>query len=307
MKIGINQFCWPMDRSLKDVLHSSAELGFDSFEVCFTAADGASGGGVTDALGISRYHNPLLNMHSTDEDVRALGRMAQDCGITIGSIGGIVSFSIYPLTAEDEATAQKSEYALKKMLDAARILGASTVLVIPGMLTAGMDYRRAYDLVQGRLAKLADYAPEINLALENVWNNFLYSPLELKRFVEETGRKNLGVYFDVANALRFGYPQQWIRTLGRLIKQVHLKDYRLSIDNINAFTNLLDGDVDYPEVVCALADVGFDGAAVVELVPPVRFLVEESLKYARQTAEKLFSARFQRCGASAKSTSQRQK
>lgn len=293
MKLGVNQFCWPMSWSVGEVLRSAAKLGYERMEICFTAADGATpGGGVTDALDISGYHNPLLNMHSTEAEIRTLGHMAEDCGISIGSVGGIVSFSIYPLTAEDEVTAEKSEYALKKMLDGARILGASTILVIPGMLTEEMDYPAAYDRVQERLARLADYAPDIDLAIENVWNNFLYSPLELNRLVDETGRSNLGIYFDVANAKRFGYPQQWIRTMGKRIKQVHLKDYRMSVDNINGFTNLLDGDVNYPEVVRALAETGFDGTAVVELTPPAHYLVEQTLRYAKDTARSLFSAYY---------------
>ena len=128
MKLGVNQFCWPMSWSVEEVLRSAAKLGYERMEICFTAADGAApGGGVTVALDISGYHNPLLNMHSTEAEIRTLGHMAEDCGISIGSVGGIVSFSIYPLTAEDEATAEKSEYALKKMLDGARILGASTI------------------------------------------------------------------------------------------------------------------------------------------------------------------------------------
>lgn len=290
MKIGINQFCWPTTYDVHDALRSSKALGYDSFEACFTAAGAGSGGGVTDALDISGYHNRLLHMDASEADIRALGRLAEDSGISIDSVGGIVSFSIYPLTAEDTATAQKSEYALKKMLDAARILGASAILVIPGMLTGDMDYAAAYGRVQERIAALAEYAPEIDLAIENVWNNFLYSPLELARFVDEIGRGNVGIYFDVANARRFGYPQQWIRTLGGRIKRLHLKDYRMSIDNINAFTNLLDGDVDWPAVARALSDVGYGGIANVELIPPARHFVDQTLDHARRAAERILNA-----------------
>ena len=68
-----------------------------------------------------------------------------------------------------------------------------------------------------------------------------------------------GICFDIANARRFGYPEQWIRTLGGRILEFHCKDYRMSVDNINGFTNLLDGDVNYPAVVAAIRDIGFDG------------------------------------------------
>lgn len=242
---------------------------------------------MTDALDISGYHNRLLNTNSTDADVSELKKLADDTGIRISSVGGIVSFTIYPLTAQDPQTARKSMDAVKKMLDSARILGADTVLVIPGMLTADMEYQAAYDLAQERVARLAAHAPDIQLAVENVWNGMLYSPLEMSRFVDETGCGNVGVYFDIANARRFGWPQQWIRTLGRRIRQFHCKDYRMAVDTINGFTNLLDGDVDWPEVVGAIRETGYDGEMVVELVPPARHLVENTLVYAQSTLREL--------------------
>ena len=198
-------------------------------------------------------------------------------------MGGIVSFSIYPLTAQDGAVAQKSMDAVRRMLDAAQALGAPSALVIPGMVTEEMDYRRAYDTAQARVAELAGYAPSVGLMIENVWNNMLYSPLELAAFVDGTGRDNVGVCFDLANARRFGYPEQWIRTLGRRILEFHCKDYRVSVDNISGFTNLLDGDVNYPAVMRAIRDVGFDGDLIVELIPPAHYLVDQTLRHARET------------------------
>ncbi len=289
MKIGINQFSFPTSYDVKDALTAAARLGYKSFEACFTASDAATGGGgVADALDISAYHNRLFHLHSTHRELLELKAMADDAGISIDSVGGIVSFSIYPLTATDASTADKSMDAMKKMLDGAQTLGASTALIIPGMLTEDMDYAAAYTRVQKRVAALAAFAPEVTLAIENVWNNFLYSPLELNRFVDEIQRDNVGIYFDVANARRFGYPQQWIRTMGKRVKALHLKDYRMSIDNINAFTNLLDGDVNYPEVAKALTEIGFTGTANVELIPPARYHVETTLAYARNTAEQIF-------------------
>lgn len=288
MNIGVNQFCFPMTYDVRDAIAAAKRLGFDSIEVCFTAADGARpGGGVTDALDISGYHNRLLNMSSTKSDLKELRAIAGDNGIRISSVGGIVSFSIYPLTSTDPSVAEKSMDAVKKMLDAARELGADTVLVIPGMLTAGMRYEAAYDLAQQRVAELAAYAPDIQLAIENVWNGMLYSPLEMSRFVDGTGCANVGVYFDIANARRFGWPEQWIRTLGKRIRKFHCKDYRMSVDTINGFTNILDGDVDWPAVIAAIREIGYAGDLVVELVPPAHYLVENTLAYAQATLKTL--------------------
>jgi len=279
-----------MSYDVRDALEASKRLGFDSIELCLTAGKGgadSAGGGVTDALDISSYFNRLLNVDSSEQDMCELKNMADDIGIRVGSIGGIVSFSIYPLNSPDEAVAQKSMDAVKKMLDAARILGADTALVIAGMVTPDMRYEWAYETAQKRVAELAAYAPEINLGIENVWNGMLYSPLELNRFVDETGCDNVGIYFDIANARRFGSPENWIRCMGKRIKSFHCKDYRMSLDNINAFTNILDGDVNYPECIKAIREIGYDGDLVVELAPPAHYLVENTLKYAQDTLRTL--------------------
>lgn len=242
---------------------------------------------MTDALDISGYYNRLLNTGSSEKDMLALKAMADDIGVRVGSIGGIVSFSIYPLTSPDAQIAGKSMDAVKKMLDAAQILGADTVLLIAGMVTPEMRYEWAYETAQKRAAELATYAPEIALGIENVWNGMLYSPMEMNRFVDETGCANLGIYFDIANARRFGSPENWIRCMGKRIKKFHCKDYRMSLDNINAFTNILDGDVNYPECIKAMGEIGYDGDLVVELTPPAHYLVENTLKYAQDTLKTL--------------------
>ena len=159
--------------------------------------------------------------------------------------------------------------------------------MIPGVATEDMAYEEAYTTAQERVSELADYAPSVGLMIENVWNNMLYSPLELARFVDEMGRKNVGICFDIANARRFGYPEQWIRTLGGRILEFHCKDYRMSVDNINGFTNLLDGDVNYPAVMAAIRDIGFDGDLIVELIPPAHHLVERTLRHALETLREL--------------------
>ena len=173
------------------------------------------------------------------------------------------------------------------MLDAAQTLGAGSILVIPGIATEDLRYEQAYETAQTRVAQLADYAPGIQLMIENVWNNMLYSPLEMARFVDEMGKDNVGICFDIANARRFGSPEQWIRTLGKRVRELHCKDYRMSIDNINGFTNILDGDVNYPAVFAAAREIGFDGNWVVELIPPAHYMVDRTLRHALEALRAL--------------------
>ena len=216
-----------------------------------------------------------------------LRRISEDVGLPVCSVGGIISFSIYPLTAQDPSIAQKSMDAVRRMLDAAQTLGAGSILVVPGIATEDLRYEQAYETAQTRVAQLADYAPGIQLMIENVWNNMLYSPLEMARFVDEMGKENVGICFDIANARRFGSPEQWMRTLGRRIRELHCKDYRMSIDNINGFTNILDGDVNYPAVLAAAREIGFDGSWVVELIPPAHCMVDRTLRHALETLRAL--------------------
>lgn len=289
MKIGINQFCFPGCMDVEESLQCAKDMGYDTFEVCLTVGKGYSNTsfGVTDVLDISGYYNELCNINSTEHDFMTLKKKADETGMKISSVGGIVSFSIFPLSSPDEKIAQKSMDAVKKMVDAARILEADTVLVIPGMITEDMEYIETYERVRQRVADIAEYAGNINIALENVWNYFLYSPMEFRRFVDEIGRKNVGIYFDIANARRFGYPEQWIRTFSHRIRGIHVKDYRMSVDNIHGFTNILDGDVDYRKVMEALTEVKYDGPLTVELIPPAHDFVDQTLMHARRVCEML--------------------
>ena len=102
------------------------------------------------------------------------------------------------------------------------------------------------------------------LGIENVWNRFLYSPLEFRRFIEEINHPNVKAYFDVGNIHFLGFPQQWIRHLSDLIVCVHVKDFlRSSLQ----FRQLLEGDVPWPEVMKALREIGYDGFLNVEVSP----------------------------------------
>ena len=105
------------------------------------------------------------------------------------------------------------------------------------------------------------------IAVENVWNKFLLSPLEMREFIDNFNTSQVGVYFDVGNVLLTGYPDQWIRILGSRIKRVHIKDFKLSVGNPDGFVDLLDGDVDFEAVKQALSEINYDGYVTAEMIP----------------------------------------
>jgi L-ribulose-5-phosphate 3-epimerase len=97
-----------------------------------------------------------------------------------------------------------------------------------------------------------------------VWNMLLLSPLELRDFLDKVGSPRVGSYFDVGNAVASGYPEQWIKILGSRIARVHFKDFKRDVATLDGFCDLLDGDTDYPAVMMALREVGYDGPVTAE-------------------------------------------
>ena len=287
---GINQFCWPDSVSLKDCISQASRLEYESFEVCMTDIQSPTAHNINaDRLGIADYFNPLFNTKSNFNDYKEIKSIADGEGIKISSIGSILTFTGYPITSKDKNVVSKGIDCIVKMVEAAQFFGADTVLVIPGVMTPDMDYQGGYDRAQNAISKAAVSAKACNvtLAIENVWNNYLTSPLEIKSFVEQINSDYVGVYFDVANAKIFGHPEQWIKILGTRIKKLHIKDFRSSVGNINGFTNLLDGDVNYPNVFKALKSIAYDGELVVELIPPPSYCGNEYLQSASNILSKL--------------------
>ena len=103
--------------------------------------------------------------------------------------------------------------------------------------------------------------------MENVWNKFLLSPLEFKDFIDKVDSPFVGIYLDVGNVVYTGYPEQWIKILGKRIKKVHFKDFRRSIGNINGFVDLLSGDVNFPAVMRAFTTTGYNDYVIAEMMP----------------------------------------
>jgi L-ribulose-5-phosphate 3-epimerase len=131
---------------------------------------------------------------------------------------------------------------------------------------------------------LAPYAQAagVSIGVENVWNKFLLSPLEMKRFLDEINSPFVGAYFDVGNIIYIGYPDQWIRILGQKhIKRIHFSDARSEQAGLGMFVDLLAGDVDFAAVMTALRDIGYDGWITVEFLPNYKCFPYQAITNAR--------------------------
>ncbi|MCX7824458.1 MAG: sugar phosphate isomerase/epimerase, partial [Verrucomicrobiae bacterium] len=148
------------------------------------------------------------------------------------------------------------------------------------------QYQRSLDALH-RCARVAE-KHKVTLCLENVWNKFLLSPLEMREFIDKLGSDCVGAYFDVGNVVLYGYPQDWIRTLGKRIVRVHIKDFKPVIGNINGFCNLLDGDVNWKAVMAELRALRYDGLCTVE-VPAYRQSPEGCLRDWSSKLDQIFA------------------
>jgi len=175
----------------------------------------------------------------------------------------------FPLSSGDRDVVNRSVAGMEASLRNAALWGAETVLLVPAVVDATTSYQDAWTrsqrVIRERLLPLARELKVI-VAVEEVWNKFLLSPIEFARYVDELDSPWVKAYFDVGNVVFYGFPQDWIRTLGSRIAKVHLKDFQLDRPN-GKFTwrNIGEGDIDWLEVRRAFADVGYRGCFTTEV------------------------------------------
>jgi len=227
-----------------------------------------------DGIELSLNEEGEISLNSTEKDILKIKEIAQNEGIEIASLATGLYWS-YPVTSSDPAIRQKSKDIVRKQLEIAALLGTNGILVVPGAV-AGLapdsevvQYDVAYERALEAFIELKEDAEsyKVSIGLENVWNKFLLSPLEMRDFVDKIDSPYVGVYFDVGNVIYTGYPEHWIRILGKRIKKVHFKDFRREVGTLAGFVDLLAGDVNFPEVVKALEEVGYNDYVIAEMIP----------------------------------------
>lgn len=193
---------------------------------------------------------------------KRMGKLAREAGVPIHSIvyGGWGA----PFSDPNPKTIEKGLSGMETALRSAKALGASVVLLVPAIVNEKVGYGDAYKRSQEHIRKLLPLAKELKviIAVENVWNKFLLSPLEFARYVDEFDSPWLRAYFDVGNVIIYGYAQDWIRELGKRIVKIHLKDFKRKGYQ---WKTLLEGDVNWLEVRRALNEIGYDGYLTPEL------------------------------------------
>lgn len=263
MKKGISIWSFP-EGTLAKTFALAADAGFEGVEVALDEGAGE------------------ITLESTEKELLEVKRQAKESGIELYSVASGLYWS-YFLNDTDETIRTKAQDIVKKQLETAATLGCDSILVIPGCVNAEfaapgkvMDYETCYNRSLESIMKVKQYAEEykVNIGLENVWNKFLLSPMEMRDFIDKIGSDYVGSYLDIGNTLANGYPEHWIRTLGNRIKKVHFKDYRMEAGGLHGFVDLLAGDVNYPAVMKELEQIGYDGWVTAEMIPNYKYHTE---------------------------------
>ncbi|MBQ2890159.1 MAG: sugar phosphate isomerase/epimerase [Clostridia bacterium] len=274
MKKGISIWSFA-ETDLKKCMLLAKDAGFDGIELALD-------------------EHGMVSMDSTEEDIKKVKAMADEIGLELYSLASGLYWT-YNYTSANEENVKKAKEITKKQLQVAAWLGCDTILVVPGAVEVAFDpgeiveYDTAYERALSALRELAPVAEKlgVHIGVENVWNRFLLSPMEMAQFIDEVGSEYVGSYFDVGNVLFSGYPEQWIKILNKRIKKVHFKDYRRAAGDLHGFVDLLAGEVNWPNVMAQFDKIGYDGWVTAEMLPPYTHYPEAILYNTSYSMDKI--------------------
>jgi len=243
-------------KPITEAMQEAKDLGFDAIEVAI-----ASKG--------------VLTHKTTQAQCEIILAESQKIGIEISGVASGENWFCSPTSNEFDIRNKSIDFT-HKALQITKWLGTDAYLYIPGAVDVFflpeaevIPYDFCYERAREAIRQILSSADKtgVTICIENVWNKFLLSPLEMRDFIDSFNSEMVGVYFDVGNVLLTGYPEQWIRILGKRIKRVHVKDFKRSIGTVEGFVDLLEGDVNFQTVKEALVDIGYDGYVTAELLP----------------------------------------
>lgn len=277
MKKAMSIYAFPNEWDIKKVFTVAKKAGFDGVELDYGTES-------------------RLNPNTTDEELKEIRAIADEVGIELKSLSSGFSWFCSP-TSDDEETRIAAKALIKGLLYTAHKLGAESVLIVPGYCgvdsipgTPVVNYLDVYNRALEWMNEYKGLAEELNvdIAIENVGNKFLLSPLDMRNIIDQVNSPKVGCYFDVGNIMPIGYPEQWIKILRHRIKKLHFKDYDRSTGMVRSYVQLLKGNVDYTAVMEALKEIGYDGWATAEYTCPEGIEPEAYLKTVADAMENIF-------------------
>jgi len=265
MKKGLNAWAFAPEVAVRDAMKYAKQAGYDSIE-------------------LNLDEKGEIGMHTQAASLKKIATAAKRMKIEISSVSTGLYWA-YNMASDDADERKMAAKVLNKQIDTAAGLGCNAILVIPGTVRAPFGdkppvdpdkvWDRALEGIKSATAKAEDVG--VSIAIENVWNTFLLSATEMRDFIDACDSKAVGSYFDPANAIAFGIPQQWVRVLGKRIKRIHFKDFRRAVGNLDGFVHLLEGDMDYPSLMAELKAIRYNGYVTAEIFPYANGLWESQI------------------------------
>lgn len=241
MKYGLNQCGFPSE-SFSETCAIVAEAGYDGIEPNYT------------------LNGPLSQPAKREE----MMEVTSDFGLDIPSVSTTLHWE-YPLSSPDKDRRERGLEIGKAMIDAATTFDADEILIVPAVINEQTPYKEGYRNAVDSVQRLISYTDtrNVNVAIENVQNNFLPSPIEFRKFLNDVANAGTVVaYLDIGNAFRSGLPSRWIRVLEDWIAKIHVKDW---LQDSHRQTYPLQGDIDWKGVINAIADINYEGWIIAEV------------------------------------------
>ena len=260
---------------IKGISYLSFENGLSNNESIDSALIQTQSNGF-EALELSVSNEGVINTNLSESECSAIRQKINDSGVFVDSIATGMSWGISP-TSDDVEVRKNSIKLHQDAIRVASYLDCKALLFVPGVVKSPISpeivrYDRALDRLREAINQMLPIAEEldVDLCMENVWNGFFYSPIELRDFVDSFESDKLGVYLDIGNLIGYQqHPPHWIELLNSRIKRVQIKDFQENFDWTGSFSfcDLGAGDVPWKETVSALKSIQYKSTIIAEMLP----------------------------------------
>ncbi|WP_435189151.1 sugar phosphate isomerase/epimerase family protein [Pseudothioglobus sp. nBUS_23] len=260
---------------IKGISYLSFENGLSNNESIESALSQTKKNGF-DALELSVSSEGVINTNTSKAECEIIRKKIDDSGIFVDSIATGMSWGVSP-TSNDRSIREKSIKLHQDALKVASFLDCKALLFVPGVVKSPIStdivrYDKALDRLREAINQMLPIAEDLNvdLCMENVWNGFFYSPIELRDFVDSFDSDRLGVYLDIGNLIGYQqYPPHWVELLNSRIKRVQIKDFQENFDWIGSFSfcDIGAGDVPWKETIAALNAIQYKSTIIAEMLP----------------------------------------
>ena len=260
---------------IKGISYLSFENGLSNNESIESALSQTKKNGF-DALELSVSSEGVINTNTSKAECEIIRKKIDDSGIFVDSIATGMSWGVSP-TSNDSSIREKSIKLHQDALKVASFLDCKALLFVPGVVKSPISpdivrYDKALDRLREAINQMLPIAEDLNvdLCMENVWNGFFYSPIELRDFVDSFDSDRLGVYLDIGNLIGYQqYPPHWVELLNSRIKRVQIKDFQENFDWTGSFSfcDIGAGDVPWKETIAALNAIQYKSTIIAEMLP----------------------------------------